>query len=132
MKDRRTRPCDVNKRYTEKIFGGIRYRELRENHNFTVPNDPSLDFWNNFSLEDLSQYWDLPNKFETDLCYIQQVEMTKLGYKNEDVYPEKISITNFIQENLGEEDLPKFQYWQGVKNFFKYFTIVNAGMFLAI
>lgn len=58
--------------------------------------------------------------------------MTQLGYKNEDVFPKKISISNFVHENLVEEDLPRFQHWQAVKNFFKFFTIVNTGMFLVI
>lgn len=97
-----------------------------------MPNDPSVDFWNNFSLEDLSQYWDLPNKFETDRCYIQEVEMTELGYKNEDVFPQKMPITKFVHENLAEENLPRFAHWYAVKNFFKFFTIVNTGMFLIL
>ena len=97
-----------------------------------MPNDPSVDFWNNFSLEDLSQYWDLPNKFETDLCYIQEIEMTELGYKNEDVFPQKTSIKSFVYENLSEENLPRFTHWYAVKNFFKVMTIFNTGMWLII
>lgn len=91
-----------------------------------------MEFWNNFSLEDLSQYWDLPNKFETDLCYIQEVEMTELGYKNEDVFPEKTPIKRFIYENLAEEGLPRFPHWFAVKEFFKYFTLFNAGVVFMI
>ena len=83
-------------------------------------------------MEDLSQYWDLPNKYETDLCYIQEVDNTNLGYKNEDVFPKKIAITKFIYENLAEENKPRFPHWYAVKNFFKFLTIANTGIFLLI
>ena len=80
----------------------------------------------------MSQYWDLPNKYETDICYIQEVDLTELGTKNEDIFPKKISISKFVNENLGEDNLPRFSHWLAVKNFFKFMTVVNAGMFLVI
>ena len=91
-----------------------------------------MDFWNNFSLEDLSQFWDLPNKFETDLCYIQELEMSELGCKNEDIFPQKNSISNFVYENLGEEYFPRFQHWRSIKNLFGSLTAVSLVMFSMI
>lgn len=54
--------------------------------------------------------------------------MSELGYKNEDIFPQKISINNFIDENLAEEKLPNGKNWNLYKRLFGYTTLFNMGM----
>ncbi len=44
-----------------------------KNHNFTIPNDPTNGVWNNYCLEDMARYWDLPNVLDAKHCYFQVV-----------------------------------------------------------
>ena len=68
-------------------------------------------------MEDLSQYWDLPNKFETDLCYIQEVDLSANGMTvNEDIYPMKTNIHQFLRENAKEIHRDVYPHY----NIFKY------------
>jgi len=129
LKDRRTRPNDVNKKIIETIHGGLRYRPLSKLHDFTIPNDPSIDYWNNFSLEDLSQYWDFPNKFETNLCYIQEVDLKDVGLvEYDDVYPIRTDIHTFLNENAKEIGMKTFAYNGPLKNAARGITLFNAAL----
>lgn len=111
----------------EKIHGGIRYHSRAKMHDFKNPNDPSLDYWNNFSLEDLSHYWDFPNKFETNLCYIQEINLQDIGLAQyPDIYPMKTDIHSFLKENAKEASLQNFPYNGTLKNIAAGFTLINA------
>jgi len=98
-------------------------------HDFSTPNDPSLDYWNNFSLTDLSEYWDLPNKFETNLCYVQEVDLQETGLvKYEDVFPVRTDIHSFLKENADEMSLRTFPHHGLFKKSFAGLTLFNVAL----
>ena len=46
-------------------------------HDYTVPNDPDANEWNNLALEDIGIYWDLPNFDECKHYYFQAVDINR-------------------------------------------------------
>ena len=119
----------MNRNYFETIYGGLRFVTRSKLHDFSIPNDPSVDYWNNFSLDDLSEYWDFQNKFETNLCYIQEVDMTVVGLsENHDVFPAKTSITSFVSQNAKEIGCNTFPYYKQLFNITGTLTLFNLGL----
>ncbi len=107
----------------------MRYHARSKLHAFNIPNDPSLDYWNNLSLDDLSEYWDLPNKFETNLCYVQEVDLRETGLAEyEDVFPVRTEIQGFLKENAKEMGMRTFPYNGVLGNTVAGITLFNAAL----
>jgi hypothetical protein len=68
-------------------------------HDFLIPNDPSRNYWNNFSLEDFALYWQLPNVLDAQHCYFQEIDLSDLGIQYADVYPLKPSPLDTIVDD---------------------------------
>lgn len=98
LKDRRLRPHDFNTGVKQMLLGTIKLSENKK-HDFHEPNDPSRNYWNNFSLEDFAHYWDLPNLLDAKHCYFEEINMSDLGVQYEDVFPLKPTPFNAIVED---------------------------------
>ena len=72
LKDKRTRPTEVNSRHLVKIKGV--FRAGKDIHDYKVPNNPDNNEWHNLALEDIGIFWDLPNWDEAKYYYFQAVE----------------------------------------------------------
>ena len=58
-RDRRSRPHEQTSQQLVRINGT--FRKGKNVHEYSVPNDPNANEWNNLSLEDIGIYWGLPN-----------------------------------------------------------------------
>ena len=67
LKDKRTRPTEVNSRHLVKIKGV--FRAGKDIHDYKVPNNPDNNEWHNLALEDIGIFWDLPNWDEAKYYY---------------------------------------------------------------
>lgn len=79
LKDRRSRPNEINTRKLVRIDGV--FMKGKNLHDYKIPNNPDNNEWHNLALEDIGIYWDLPNFDECKHYYFQAVD---LGF-NEDV-----------------------------------------------
>lgn len=43
-------------------------------HDYSVPNDPDSNEWNNLALEDIGIYWELPNFDECKFFYFHAID----------------------------------------------------------
>lgn len=75
---------------------------MHEKHNFVQANDPTYGYWNNFSLEDFSLFWGLPNIKDSKFCYFQEVNYDDADATKKDIYPERPDIRQTIIENAEE------------------------------
>ena len=75
LRDKRSRPTEVNTRELVKIKGV--FRKGADIHDYKVPNNPDNNEWNNLCLEDIGIFWDLPNWDETKYYYFQAVDLGK-------------------------------------------------------
>jgi len=80
------------------LLGTVKLSENKR-HDFHEPNDPSRNYWNNFSLEDFSFYWALPNVLDSKYCYFEEIDMKDLGVSYQDVYPIKPTPNDAIVED---------------------------------
>ena len=71
LRDKRTRPTEVNSRALVKMHGC--FRKGKDIHDYKVPNNPDNNEWNNLALEDIGIFWDLPNFDECKYYYFQNV-----------------------------------------------------------
>jgi len=67
LRDKRTRPTEINSRQLVKMKGV--FRKGKDIHDYKVPNNADNNEWNNLSLEDIGIFWDLPNWDETKYYY---------------------------------------------------------------
>jgi hypothetical protein len=103
LKDRRTRPYDLNGKGTETLYGTLKLR-TKESHEFSEPNDPTLGVWTNFCLEDFALYWNLPNADGAKYVYFQQVNFESADPTVEnDVFPKKNSMRDTIVQDAKEK-----------------------------
>ena len=77
LKDKRSRPHDVNSRKLVKLRGV--FRAGKDIHDYKVPNNPDNNEWHNLSLEDIGTFWELPNYDEQKYYYFQQVDFKNEG-----------------------------------------------------
>lgn len=73
LKDRRSRPNEINTRKLQKFYGV--FRKGKNVHDYKVPNNPDNNDWHNLALEDIGIYWDLSNFDECKHYYFQAVEV---------------------------------------------------------
>lgn len=73
LKDRRSRPNEINTRKLVK-FRGV-WRKGKNIHDYKIPNNPDNNDWHNLALEDIGIYWDLPNYDECKHYYFQVVDL---------------------------------------------------------
>ena len=73
LRDKRSRPNEVNSRKLIKIKGV--FRKGKNVHEYSVPNNPDNNDWNNLCLEDIGIFWDLPNFDEQKHYYFQKVAL---------------------------------------------------------
>ena len=101
-------------------MGTIR-RTGNDTHKFKEPNDPTFNLWKNFSLEDFSIYWQLPNRNDAKYVYFQQIDFGSLTKEEaKDIYPLKTSINDLIVQN-GKE-----KYFKLDKNYNFYYKISGS------
>ena len=79
FKEKSSRPAELNSRELVKLTGC--FMPGKDVHDYTVPNDPDANEWNNLCLEDIGLYWDLPNFDESKYYYFHTVD---LGSQNAD------------------------------------------------
>ena len=71
LRDKRTRPTEINSRQLVKVKGV--FRAGKDIHDYKVPNNPDNNEWHNLSLEDIGIFWDLPNWDEQKFYYFQAI-----------------------------------------------------------
>ena len=59
LKDKRSRPNEINTRRVQRINGV--FLKGKNIHDYKIPNNPDNNEWHNLALEDIGIYWDLPN-----------------------------------------------------------------------
>ena len=67
LKDRRSRPHEMNTRKLVKLTGC--FRKGKDIHDYKKPNNPENNEWHNLALEDIGMFWDLPNFNESKYYY---------------------------------------------------------------
>ena len=67
LRDKRTRPTEINSRQLVKLTGV--FRRGKDIHDYKVPNNPDNNEWHNMALEDIGIFWDLPNFEESKYYY---------------------------------------------------------------
>jgi len=72
LKDKRSRPGDINSTKLVKIKGI--FRKGKNIHDYKIPNNPENNDWHNMALEDIGIYWDLSNFDECKHYYFHQVD----------------------------------------------------------
>ena len=73
-------------------------------HDYTVPNDPDSNEWNNLCLEDLGLYWDLPNNDECKYYYFHTVDLANDNLEAREVTP--------VQSDSVDEVVNDFYRWR--------------------
>ena len=68
-----SRPNEVNSRELVKLSGC--FMPGKNVHEYTIPNNPDANEWNNLCLEDIGIYWDLPNFDESKYYYFHSVDL---------------------------------------------------------
>lgn len=82
LKDKRSRPNEINSRKLVK-FRGV-FRKGKDIHDYKKPNNPDNNEWYNLALEDIGIFWDLPNFDECKYYYFQAVELDQGEASTED------------------------------------------------
>ena len=72
-REKSSRPREINSKELIKINGC--YMPGKNVHEYTVPNNPDANDWNNLCLEDITLYWDLPNFDEAKYYYFHCVDI---------------------------------------------------------
>jgi cytochrome oxidase assembly protein ShyY1 len=80
LKDRRSRPNELNSRKLVKLRGV--WRKGKNVHDYKIPNNPDNNEWHNLALEDIGIFWDLPNFDECKYYYFQVTDLDQ-GKGNE-------------------------------------------------
>jgi hypothetical protein len=73
LRDKRTRPTEVNSRQLVKIKGT--FRKGKDIHDYKIPNNPDNNEFYNLALEDIGIFWDLPNFDEAKYYYFHAVQL---------------------------------------------------------
>lgn len=73
LRDKRSRSNEINQRKLVK-FKGV-WRKGKGLHEYSIPNRPDDNEWNNVQLEDIAIFWDLPNFDEIKHYYFQVVDL---------------------------------------------------------
>ena len=128
MKDRRLRPHDFNSVEERTIYGILKMnRNGPGNHFFYEPNNPTYGVWKNFSLEDFSSYWDLPNKDSAKYVYFQEIDFGEaLSIPSSDEYPYKVQPDDAIIQEFKEKG---YRLDRKYNLFYKSLSLVSGGMF---
>lgn len=82
LKDKRSRPNEINTRKLHK-FRGV-FRRGKNIHDYKIPNNPENNEWYNLSLEDIGIYWELPNYDEMKYYYFELVDLANHTPSDED------------------------------------------------
>ncbi len=72
LKDKRSRPNEINSRTLVK-FRGV-FRRGKDIHDYKIPNNHDNNEWHNLALEDIALFWELPNFDEIKHYYFECVE----------------------------------------------------------
>ena len=72
-RDKRSRPNEINKRELVRLTGC--WFKGKNVHEYSVPNNPDNNEWNNLCLEDIGIFWDLPNWEEAKYYYFNTVQL---------------------------------------------------------
>lgn len=97
MKERKSRPLEINTRQLVKLNGT--FRKGKDVHEYKIPNNPDNNEWYNLSLEDIGFFWDLPNVAEQKYYYFHCVN---LGKEGENKYQENSGIAPCTIDELVE------------------------------
>jgi hypothetical protein len=72
LRDKKTRPTEINSRHLVKVRGV--FRAGKDLHDYKVPNNPDNNEWHNLALEDIGIFWDLPNWDEAKYYYFHAID----------------------------------------------------------
>lgn len=75
LKDKRSRPNEINSRKLVKLRGV--FRRGKNIHDYKIPNNPDNNEWYNLALEDIGIFWDLANADECKYYYFETVELNQ-------------------------------------------------------
>ena len=73
FREKSSRPKEINSKELVKISGC--YMPGKSIHEYTIPNNPDANDWNNLCLEDIALYWDLPNFDECKYYYFHCIDI---------------------------------------------------------
>ena len=73
LRDKRTRPNEVNSRQLVKMKGT--FRRGKDIHDYKIPNNPDNNEFYNLALEDIGIFWDLPNFDEAKYYYFHAMDL---------------------------------------------------------
>ena len=101
LKDKRSRPQEINTRKLVKVKGV--FRRGKDIHDYKVPNNPNNNDWHNLALEDIGIYWDLPNFDEAKYYYLELIDdgSWSTTEENKGVYPIPMSLDEVIEDHYG-------------------------------
>ena len=102
LKDKRSRPNEINTRKLSKVRGV--WRKGKNIHDYKTPNNPENNEWHNIALEDIGIYWDLPNFDECKYYYFQVTDIPSgEGYSEENraLFPMAATPDQVIDEHYG-------------------------------
>ena len=73
LRDKKTRPNEVNSRQLVKMKGT--FRRGKDIHDYKIPNNPDNNEFYNLALEDIGIFWDLPNFDEAKYYYFHAMDL---------------------------------------------------------
>lgn len=102
LKDKRSRPNEINTRKLVKLRGV--FRKGKNIHDYKYPNNPDNNEWHNLALEDIGIYWDLSNFDECKHYYFHVCDLRHTnGSPDEAPYPQPLSKDEIIDDH--------YQWW---------------------
>mmetsp|Transcript_11513 Transcript_11513/g.10185 ORF Transcript_11513/g.10185 Transcript_11513/m.10185 type:complete len:295 (+) Transcript_11513:15-899(+) len=77
LKDKKKRLWEKNSRQLVKIQGTM--VQAKDIHDYSIPNNPDNNEWNNLAPEDIARFWELSNFNELKQFYFQQIDLGNVG-----------------------------------------------------
>jgi hypothetical protein len=102
LKDKRSRPNEINTRKLVKVKGV--FRRGKDMHDYKIPNNPDNNDWHNLALEDIGIHWQLPNWDECKHYYFEVVDNGRGEYTTEthgQQFPLPMTPDEVIEDHYG-------------------------------
>ena len=100
FREKSSRPNEMNSRELVKLTGC--FMRGKDVHDYTVPNNPDSNEWNNLCLEDIGIYWDLPNFDEAKFYYFSCL----------DIPGSEVSDKSPVRADTQDELITEFYGWR--------------------